>query len=259
MAQPETDTAHLVAERADATAEAIVPRGCPFLLAQGGGWRLDLPTREHRCGAVSPPAPLSPEKQTRLCLTRSHAACATYLASTTARQARLGTPVSDRATRWGLARTTTVIEDAGGLRARVLASLLDRRKWPAVPAVLLVTTLFTLALSGFRAGDSNSAAATAGPTRSAALPAATKRPSARPSVTPDPDPAPTAPPTAAPTAAPTPTPAPAENFRTYVVVSGDTLSAIAGEFGTTSRAIADLNGITVNSTLRIGQVLRIPN
>lgn len=259
MAQPDTETARPSADRADATAEATVPRGCPFLLAQGGGWRLDLPTREHRCGAVSPPARLSPEKQTRLCLTRAHAACATYVASTTAREARLGTPVSNRATRWGLARTTTVIEDAGGLRARVFASLLDRRKWPAIPAVLLVTTLFTLALSGFRASDSNSAATTAGPTRSTALPAATQRPSARPSVTPEPDPTPTAPPTAAPTPAPTATPAPAETFRTYRIVAGDTLSAIAADFGTTSRALADLNGITVNSTLRIGQVLRIPN
>jgi LysM repeat protein len=152
-----------------------------------------------------------------------------------------------------------VIEDVGGLRARVLAALLDRRKWPAIPAVLLVTTLFTLALSGFRGGDSNTAAATASPTRSAALPVVTQRPTARPSVTPEPETSPSAPPTVAPSAGPTATPAPAETFRTYRVASGDTLSAIAAEFGTTSRAIADLNGISVNSTLRIGQVLKIPN
>lgn len=259
MVPPDTETARAAADRADAAAGATIPRGCPFLLAHGGGWRLDLPTREHRCGAVSPPAPLSPEKQTRLCLTPAHPSCATYLASMTAREERIGAPPSERATRWGLARTTTVIEDAGGLRARVLASLLDRRKWPAIPAVLLVTTLFTLALSGFRGGDSNTAAATASPTGSAGLPAATLRPTVLPTITPAPDPTPTAPATAAPTAAPTATPAPAESFRTYRVQSGDTLSAIAAEFGTTSRAIAELNGITVSSTLRIGQVLKIPN
>jgi LysM repeat protein len=262
MVPPDTETARVAADRADAVAGSTIPRGCPFLLAHGGGWRLDLPTREHRCGAVSPPAPLSPEKQTRLCLTQAHASCATYLASMAAREERLGTPPSDRATRWGLARTTTVIEDAGGLRARVLASLLDRRKWPAIPAVLLVTTLFTLALSGFRGGDSNTAAATASPTGSAGLPVATQRPSVRPSTPePEPDPTSTAPATAttAPTPVPTATPGPAESFRTYRVQSGDTLSAIAADFGTTSRAIADLNGISVGSTLRIGQVLKIPN
>lgn len=244
--------------RAETSVDAATPRGCPFLLAEGGGWRLDLPTRDHRCAAVSPPAPLSPEKQSRLCLTSAHASCATFLASTTARQARIGTPGSDRATRWGLARTTTVIEDPGGLRARLTASMLDRRRWPAVPAVLLVTTLFTLALSGFR-GGSTPAAATASPGGST-TPAQTVRPSARPSVTTSPEAsAATAPPSAAPTSRPTGTPAPEESFRTYRVQSGDTLSGIAADFDTTPRAIAELNGITVSSTLRIGQELKIPN
>lgn len=239
-----------------AAADAATPPGCPFLLAEGGGWRLDLPTRDHRCAAVSPPAPLSPEKQSRLCLTTAHASCATFLASTSARQARIGTPVSDRATRWGLARTTTVIEDPGGLRARFVASMLDRRRWPAIPAVLLVTTLFTLALSGFRAGGSTPAAASASPGRPS-TPVQTIRPSARP--TPAPEASPSTAPTTAPSARPTATPAPAESFRTYRVVSGDTLSGIAAEFDTTPRAIAQLNGITVGTTLRIGQVLKIPN
>ncbi len=45
-----------------------------------------------------PPAPLSPEKQARLCLTPAHTGCATYLASLTARTERLGIgarPASD--------------------------------------------------------------------------------------------------------------------------------------------------------------------
>jgi LysM repeat protein len=42
------------------------------------------------------------------------------------------------------------------------------------------------------------------------------------------------------------------------VKSGDTLSAIASKFHTTSRAIADLSGISVTSTLHVGQILKIP-
>ena len=44
---------------------------------------------------------------------------------------------------------------------------------------------------------------------------------------------------------------------THRVVSGDTLGAIARRHGTTAAAIARLNNITVNSTLRVGQTLRI--
>ena len=41
------------------------------------------------------------------------------------------------------------------------------------------------------------------------------------------------------------------------VRSGDTLIAIARRHGTTARRIAELNNISVNSTLRIGQTLRV--
>lgn len=232
-----------------------MPRGCPFLLAESGGWRLDVPSRDHRCGAVSPPAALSPEKQSRLCLKTGHTACATYLASVSARGARMGTPAMARATRWGLARTTTVIEDTGGLRSRVVALVLDRRRWPAVPAVILVTTLLVLAFSGLRGGGATPVA-----TASPSLPAVTSSPTARSSVGPTGTPAPA---TTAPSAAPSPTAkasiGPTETFRTYKVKSGDTLSAIASQFGTTSRAIADLNGIKVSTPLHIGQILKIPN
>lgn len=234
--------------------------GCPFLLAAGGGWRLDIPSREHRCAAVTPPAPLSLEKQSRLCLTGAHVNCATYLASLSARGSRLGSPVADRATRWGLARTTTVIEDAGGWRSRALGLLLDRRRWPAVPAVILVTTLVVLAFSGLRGGGATPVA-TASPTQPAVSAAPIGDPIRTPAVSDAPTIAPSEVPSAAPTSRPTATPAtaPTATFRTYRVASGDTLSAIASKFGTTSRAIANLNGISVNATLHIGQVLKIPN
>ncbi len=246
----------------DTAADHANPRGCPFLVAEAGGWRLDIPTRDHRCGAVSPAASLSPEKQARLCLTPAHTGCATYLASLTARTERLGAAPVRRATRWGLARTTSVIEDPGGIRARLLATLLDRRRWPAVPAVILVTTLFVLALSGFRAGVPTSPVATASPSTPASSPvtAATIAPTPRvtsgPSATAAPED--TAPP---PTAKPTKVPAtqkPAATFRTYVVKSGDSLSAIAERFGTTVAAIVDLNNLSNPNSLSVGQVLRIP-
>jgi LysM repeat protein len=239
----------------DADADQLMPRGCPFLVASGGGWRLGMPSRDHRCGAVSPPAALAPEKQLRLCLTPAHTGCPTYLASTTARTERIGAAPVTRATRWGLARTTSVIEDPGGIRGRLLAGLLDRRRWPAIPALLLVTTLFVLALSGLRPGLPATVGATSSPARLDVTPAATPRATARPNLTPTPS-EPT--PTAAPTATPASTAGPSPSFQTYVVRSGDTLGAIANRFGTTVRAIADLNGISDPTRIQIGQRLLIP-
>jgi LysM repeat protein len=240
------------------------PAGCPFLIAEAGGWRLDAPSRDHRCGAFSPVAPLAPEKQSRLCLTDSHLTCATYLASVAAREARLGAPPPERATRWGLARTTTVIEDPGGVRSRVTSALLDRRRWPAIPAVLLVTGLFILAISGFR-GFLPTTGVAASP--SAPPPTVVATASAQPT-TPPPTataprptgtPTPTEPPTT-PSSEPTqPATTPKPTFRTYTVKPGDTLSAIAAKYHTTVAAIAALNHITDPGRLSVGQVLLIPN
>jgi LysM repeat protein len=252
---------------ATATPAGAVPdaspflRGCPFLLSEMGGWRLDMPSRDHRCAAFSPPAPLAPEKQARLCLTASHLTCATYLASLAAREARLGAAPTARATRWGLARTTTVIQDPGGIRTRVLGVALDRRRWPAIPALLLVATLFVLAISGIRGvlpATGVAASPTApGPTQPPVvtptpLPTLPPTGSASPA-TASPGPTPAVTPTAQPTPAPKPT------YRTYVVQSGDTLSGIAARFHTTVTAISRLNHISDPSKLRVGQVLLIPN
>jgi len=49
----------------------------------------------------------------------------------------------------------------------------------------------------------------------------------------------------------------APSVRTYRVQAGDTLVGIAAEFGTTVKAIQDLNALT-GSDLRIGQILAIP-
>ena len=45
---------------------------------------------------------------------------------------------------------------------------------------------------------------------------------------------------------------------TYTVQSGDTLGKIARQFDTTAQAIAEANDITVTTTLRVGQELKIP-
>jgi LysM repeat protein len=62
---------------------------------------------------------------------------------------------------------------------------------------------------------------------------------------------------AAPAAGPTPIP-PGEGYVVYTVKPGDTLSGIAAEYGTTTEAIAQANGITDPSTIAAGQQLKIP-
>ena len=209
-----------------------------------------MPSRDHRCGAFSPPAPLSPEKQARLCLTPAHTSCATYLASLGARTgaARRGPgPTGDP-----LGPRADDERHRGSRAAFGRASwqlVLDRRRWPAIPAVILVTTLFVLALSGFRAGVPAAPVATAArrPPRRPLQPPRVDAGADRADRTPADDagsrPTPPRPrrPTAKPTKAPS-TPKPTA-FRTYRVKSGDTLSAIAGRFGTTVAAIVDLNKI----------------
>jgi LysM repeat protein len=51
---------------------------------------------------------------------------------------------------------------------------------------------------------------------------------------------------------------PAASFRLYTVRSGDTLGAIARQFGTSVAAIEAANGIADPRRIQIGQVLRIP-
>src|SRR4051794_7469538 len=203
------------------------PRGlCPFLVSASGGWRMNEPSPDHRCAAFVPATSLAPSKQQRLCLTPAHAGCATYLASTSARAARVGAAHGpDRAGRWAFARTTPVVQDDGGLRASLGALLGDRRAWPAIPAVLLVTLLTALGISGMRAeGPVTAVSSPSHPAQSFA--AVTVRPT-QPPIDPTPpatNPAPTPAPTVVPaTPPPTTAPTPRPSFRTYRVKNGDTL------------------------------------
>ena len=97
--------------------------------------------------------------------------------------------------------------------------------------------------------------------------APTPDPSASPSATPDPSASPTATPSATPIATPTPTPTPTTSaspapaapapVSTYTVVRGDSLSGIASRFGTTTRNLMSINGITNANLIRIGQVIKL--
>jgi hypothetical protein len=251
---------------------------CPFLIAEAGAYRMSIPDREHRCAAFVPATSLALSKQSRLCLTPNHPGCATYIASTSARAARTGLGERiERSGRWGLARTTPVVEQVGGLRATLGALISDRRTWPAIPAVLLATLLLALGLSGSWSQGPvtalTSLTPTTGPDQNLGP---TRAPSARPSLGPAPSGAPptdspptdapaTAPATAVPataipaTAAPPPaiTPTPLPAYTNYRVKPGDTLYDIARTFKTTVAAIEQLNDLTTTN-LHIGQVLKIP-
>jgi LysM repeat protein len=80
---------------------------------------------------------------------------------------------------------------------------------------------------------------------------------ATPTPAPTGTPSPTVTPTPKPTGTPTPTPTPTPAAKTYVVVSGDTLSKIATKFGVTVAAIKTANGLT-SDLISVGQKLTIP-
>jgi LysM repeat protein len=236
----------------------VVP--CPYLLSANGAWRSSSVSRDHRCAAVAPAAPLALDKQRRLCLVSAHVSCATYEAALAARRER-GMPSDGTApVRWAVARTTPVVDVGVGLGAAVSGLLADRRAWQAIPAIVLAVALVAVALSGLGRDEpltgavaSSTPTLVPAPTRS---PRPTPVPTRRPSATPEPTGTPAPTPTVAPTPVPTATPAPTART-SYRVKSGDTLYGIAGSFGTTVAAIMQLNGLT-SSALHVGQVLLIP-
>jgi LysM repeat protein len=237
---------------------ALSIEACPYLLAASGGWRASKPSREHRCTAFAPPVPLDAGKQQRLCLGSAHATCATYVTAMAARRER-GVPSDGPSpVRWGVARTTPVVDVGIGLGAMVSRLVADRRGWQVIPAAVLVLALVAVGLSGF---GRNQPATGFVPSPSpdavaSASPASTGTAPGTPSAGATPAPTPTA--TPVPTATPRPTASPVPSVRTtYTVKTGDTLYGIARTFGTTVAAIKDLNGLTSNN-IRVGLILQIP-
>jgi LysM repeat protein len=240
----------------DPAVERPATRICPYLAAADGTWRSSTVAREHRCGAVSPPAILATEKQRRLCLTPDFAVCATFEAARAARPIFHDRPHSLPRP---LARATPMVLDHGRMDITVPAFRTDRSSSQAILIILMGLAFAAILLAKFTGGTtpagatgaSPSPAVTAHPSPVAGSPVPSSLSSPKPSAAPSGSTAP------APSPGATPRPTKVSS-QTYKVKAGDTLGGIAARYGTTAKAIAALNGIKDASRLKIGQVLKIP-
>jgi LysM repeat protein len=252
-------------------AAPAIPNLCPYLIAEDGAWRSARPARDHRCGAVDPPAPLALDKQRRLCLTRAHGGCATRLAALDrapaepGRDAQTGSRASGRvgpagATRWSIVRTAPVVLDAsgGGVLGAGRRRLLGQWGLGALMALAL-GGLIIARLPGPSAGEPSNRpavlAATGGPP--AAALAARSTATARPSTPPTPSPVSGAPVSvlAGPAVASKPSPS---ATGTHLVRPGDTLIGIARAYDTSVEELQEANGLGDSTVIRIGQELVLP-
>ncbi len=231
---------------------------CPYLAAVDGAWRSTTVAREHRCGAVAPPAILAAEKQRRLCLTSDYVHCATFEAARATRPNGF-----DRAATLPrpLARTTPVVLDHGRISVTMPALRSERLSGQAVLIVLLGLAFAAILLARLTGGGAPAALGDASPTAglSAGASAAATHPSAssRPSASVDPSNGSSSSPAVSSDPAGSAQPS-ATGTRSYKIKAGDTLIGIAAKFNTTPKAIAKLNGLTNPSALKVGQVLQIP-
>jgi LysM repeat protein len=226
-----------------------VDRLCPYLaLADDGRTVADGFDPEHRCHALTPPAPLDRARQVQLCLTEAHVRCERYGAARTAWLAassglpRVAPDVAFPRTRLVLEpepawRNLATSPSARYSRRTVLVAAVAA----AVLALLVVSSLMGI-LGGAPSGASQTPLPSASPIATPVATASTP-PSAAVS------------PSAAASATTPATPAPSQ--RTYVVQQGDTLNLIAQQFGTTVQAIQAANGLT-GTEINVGQVLIIP-
>jgi LysM repeat protein len=228
---------------------------CPYLVAVDGGWRSSGVAREHRCRAVAPPAPLAAEKQRRLCLTADYPMCATFEAARAARPvAHDRLPALPRP----LARTAPVVLDHGRLTAGAPTIQADRTTVQVVLIALLIVAFAAIVLARVASGDSPASSPSPAATSVPAGGATAVPGSHAPAATPSPARSGTGPSAGPSGNTDSPAPDPSGAAQTYKVKSGDTLVGIAARFGTTPRAIADLNGIANPASLKVGQVLKIP-
>lgn len=253
--EPSPPSAERPVERAPSrppapNAREAVAAVCPYLASAGGSWRAAVPTREHRCTAVEPPAPQSTEKQRRHCLSPGHVECPLFRAARTARVTNLAAGMNPRAVeaadrrRRALARTAPVVLEPPRLVDQAMRFQFDRAPGQIALVALMVVAFAVVAIARFSAG---SAGPSTPPTGSAV---ALASPSPSPTPSPTVAPSPSAEPSASASAGPA--------FRTtYKVKRGDTLSRIATRFKTTAAKIKALNNLRSN-TLKVGQVLKIP-
>jgi LysM repeat protein len=245
----------------DPTAGRALTLICPYLAAAGGAWRGATAERDHRCGAVAPPAPLAAEKQRRLCLTADYPSCATFEAARATRPvAHARPPTLPRP----IARTTPLVLDHARVTVAVPALRADRSNAQAVLIVLMALAFAAIVLARLTGASAPAAVSGTSPSPPSAA-GAVAAPSLAAVASKTPVPATSSPASVAPTTRPagsaapaTPRPTAAVATRTYKVKPGDTLIAIAAKFGTKLQDIKRLNGIADPSSLRIGQVLKIP-
>lgn len=217
---------------------------------------LDSPDRGHRCHAEPIPSVVERSYQQRVCLSDGYARCDRYLEHS----ARLGDPRNRY--RHGLTSTRLVIpgEPAWAVAAASRRQI-RRSQLAGLAAALAVVGAGAVAVASgtLPAGLALLNSPSPGETPVSSVPSPSSTPTASPTATSAPTPTPPQP-TASPTVAPTPAPtaAPTPPPRTYVVVQGDTLGAIAARFGTTANAIAAANGISNPNEINPGQVLVIP-
>jgi LysM repeat protein len=228
-----------------------VDRICPYLaLADDGRTVADGFDPEHRCHALTPPAPLDRSRQVQLCLTEAHARCERFAAARTAwLAASSGLPRV--APDVDLGRTRLVLEPEAAWR-NLSTSPTARFTRPALlVAILALAVVGLLVLSsvfGILGGSPGDDSPTPSPSAS---------PSATPSASPVPAsgvPAASASPPVA-SAPAVETPAPSQQI--YIVQQGDTLNLIAQRFGTTAAAIQAANNLT-GTEINVGQELIIP-
>jgi LysM repeat protein len=245
---------------------------CPFLLAGDATWRSSSVSRDHRCHAVAPAAILAGDKQRRLCLVDKHIGCSTYIAATAA-LIEPGAPAT-RPLHRSVTKTAPLVLDRARLPIGVPV-LPGRGVGQSGLVALMVVAFGALAVTRLGGGgpgigpvagvDTGSPAASVVASQAAVGPTAASSPDTEPTHTLVPtEVEPTAAATPAATPVPTVTPGatastpPTAGPATYTVQSGDTLSGIAGEHGTTWRVLAELNKIDDPRSLRVGQVLKLP-
>jgi LysM repeat protein len=237
---------------------------CPYLLGTDGAWRSSTASREHRCHAVAPAAVLATDKQRRLCLVADHLDCSTYRAAMTAFE-EAGS-VLERPLHRPVTRTAPMVLDRGRIAISV-PGLPDRGVGQGGLVALMAVAFGALAVTRLGGGpeltpavvepgaeSSPSVAVSEAPAVATSTPATSDAPDRTlvpTEVEPSDPPAETA-------APPAKTPKPSAAAATYKVQSGDTLSGIAAEHGTTWQEIADLNKLSDPRRLRVGQVLQLP-